>query len=259
MQTRRLYSYNQNIVRRPLKSLFPQNKNAVKMAKNEAVLICKKDRYNMPKIYKILPVGMNLMFLNLMAINFATPVKDLGSWLLVALLMDGVFSGGIYKDVMQRAEILGKKLKKDGYFNDEQRIIIINKYLKKKGDYVFSPLTRLFYKQKIRELAQVDSKKVEIQTLKNDGIVNPKILKEFSKVGWSEKETIKFIGDLNLDSSFPVEKIIEIASDLYKSTTHFEIPLSNKVKAKIFKNAANPHSDEFDELASMNAKNRTIN
>lgn len=259
MQTRKLCSYNQMSGLAPLKKQFPKKVDVARLAKKEASMICKNDRYKMPKIYKIIPVGMNLMFLNLMAINFATPVKDLGSWLLVALLMDGVFSGGIYKDAINRAKILGKKLKKDGYFNDEQRIIIINKYLKKKGDYVFSPLTRIFYKKKIRELAQVDSKKVQTQALKNDGIVNSKILKEFAKVGWSEKETIKFISDLNVDSAFPVDKIIEIASDLYQSTTHFEVPLSNKVKAKIFKNVASPNSDEFDKLAKINAMQKKIN
>lgn len=68
-----------------------------------------------------------------------------------------------------------------------------------------------------------------------------------------KNQTIKFIDALNAETELPVETLIEIADDLYKATPHFERPLSNKVLGKIFKNAAEPRSDEFDSLAKAEA------
>lgn len=156
---------------------------------------------------------------------------------------------------IEGAKSLGKDLKKSEKYTDKQRLIIIDKYLKKSGDFVFTPLIRHFNKKKVMQIAQVDPKTIyKPKRTVNAKTVDVNVLKAFAKNGWSKKETIKFVNALNYDAELPNQTLIEIAKELYNSTPHPERPLSNKIKAKIFKNITTPRSDDFDALKRLAVK-----
>lgn len=181
---------------------------------------------------------------------YAIAQHDLGLGILTLVCLKMSSTKFIHEAAVKEASMLAQKLKFANQYTDAQRLVIVDKYLQKTGDYIYTPFTRLFNKQKIMSIAKVDPNILYNRgKILNETDISPDILKAYDKIGWSKRETIKFINELNACDNLSDSNIIEIAKELYNSTTHLERPLSNKIKAKIFREITEPHSEEFNELA----------
>lgn len=243
-----------------LPKLSPPEKNIIKNETPELIKNVRKKEGNINDFIpsKILFAGIEtttivFTILSIAQLNFSSALSGLGIYLYMAI------NNPIKMNAIKSAKRLSKDLKDSGKYTDAQRFIIIDKYLQKSGDFIFTPLTRIFNKKEIMKIAQVNPEMLykSSKNIKEESIT-PRTLESFSKIGWSKKETAKFINDINSENKLSDEKLIQIAKEVYEATTHLEKPLSNKIKSKIFRNAATPHSDDFDKLARQNNKHNTL-
>lgn len=127
------------------------------------------------------------------------------------LIVEALLGGGaltiivpfakLYYLAMKGACKMSKKLRAAG-FNYNARLIAVNRYLKERGDLMFTPITRVLTKGIIARAGEKNIPKVskKLLQLSANRPLRPEVISEFEKAGFTHDEAIKLIEDLKANN-----------------------------------------------------------
>lgn len=169
------------------------------------------------------------------------------------IIVEAILGGGALTIIAPLAKLcylamkgackMSKKLK-DAGFNYNARLIAINRYLKERGDLMFTPITRVLTKGIIARAGEKNIPKVPRKLLKlsADRPISPEVIAEFEKAGFTHEEAVKLIEDLKANNwvsskNLNNRQLMDTAEDLKPENI-----------------ALGPHAQEFKELEANAGK-----